>query len=94
MRIARGEHAYYGPVLQTQTDGLADLQTGEFQQLTSRALELGRLDANVLWMCAVATWQFGQDEKGIARGNNGPTIAWFTDPAGNILSVHEQTEAP
>jgi catechol 2,3-dioxygenase-like lactoylglutathione lyase family enzyme len=27
-----------------------------------------------------------QDEKGIARGP-GPEIAWFTDPAGNILSV-------
>jgi catechol 2,3-dioxygenase-like lactoylglutathione lyase family enzyme len=29
------------------------------------------------------------DEKGIMRGN-GPTIAWFKDPAGNILSVIEQ----
>lgn len=29
------------------------------------------------------------DEKGIARGENGPTIAWFKDPAGNILSVME-----
>lgn len=29
------------------------------------------------------------DEKGIARGG-GPNIAWFTDPAGNILSVLEQ----
>jgi catechol 2,3-dioxygenase-like lactoylglutathione lyase family enzyme len=29
---------------------------------------------------------FEQDEKGIARGQ-GPDIAWFTDPAGNILSV-------
>jgi len=28
------------------------------------------------------------DEKGIARGE-GPTIAWFKDPAGNILSVLE-----
>jgi catechol 2,3-dioxygenase-like lactoylglutathione lyase family enzyme len=28
------------------------------------------------------------DEKGIFRGQ-GPTIAWFTDPAGNILSVLE-----
>lgn len=31
-----------------------------------------------------------QDEKGIARGlsaNMGPDIAWFTDPAGNILAV-------
>jgi len=26
------------------------------------------------------------DEKEIMRGN-GPTIAWFKDPAGNILSV-------
>ena|SRR6266480_7182581 len=26
------------------------------------------------------------DEKGIMRGN-GPDIAWFTDPAGNIFSV-------
>ena len=26
------------------------------------------------------------DEKGIMRGN-GPTIAWFKDPAGNILSI-------
>jgi predicted enzyme related to lactoylglutathione lyase len=30
---------------------------------------------------------FEQDEKGIARGPEGPTIAWFTDPAGNIFSV-------
>ena len=28
------------------------------------------------------------DEQGIFRGG-GPTIAWFTDPAGNILSVLE-----
>lgn len=27
------------------------------------------------------------NEKGIARGNDGPDIAWFKDPAGNILSV-------
>jgi catechol 2,3-dioxygenase-like lactoylglutathione lyase family enzyme len=30
-----------------------------------------------------------QDEHGIHRGM-GPPIAWFTDPAGNILSVLEQ----
>jgi len=31
-----------------------------------------------------------QDDKGISRGKaegRGPDIAWFTDPAGNILSV-------
>ena len=31
---------------------------------------------------------FDQDDKGIARGQ-GPTIAWFKDPAGNVLSVLE-----
>jgi catechol 2,3-dioxygenase-like lactoylglutathione lyase family enzyme len=30
-----------------------------------------------------------QDEKGIHRGG-GPLIAWFKDPAGNILSVIQQ----
>jgi catechol 2,3-dioxygenase-like lactoylglutathione lyase family enzyme len=29
------------------------------------------------------------DEKGISRANTGPQIAWFKDPAGNILSVLE-----
>ena len=31
----------------------------------------------------------GQDEKGINRAG-GPYIAWFRDPAGNILSVLQQ----
>jgi catechol 2,3-dioxygenase-like lactoylglutathione lyase family enzyme len=33
---------------------------------------------------------FHQDERGVARGRSvgrGPDIAWFTDPAGNILAV-------
>jgi predicted enzyme related to lactoylglutathione lyase len=32
---------------------------------------------------------FGQDERGISRNPGGPPIAWFTDPAGNILAVLE-----
>ena len=32
---------------------------------------------------------FDQDDKGIARGQ-GPSIAWFKDPAGNILSVLDE----
>jgi predicted enzyme related to lactoylglutathione lyase len=28
-----------------------------------------------------------QDAKGISRSGDGPLIAWFTDPAGNILAV-------
>lgn len=36
---------------------------------------------------------FGQDEKRIARGlatGQGPDIAWFKDPAGNILAVLQE----
>jgi catechol 2,3-dioxygenase-like lactoylglutathione lyase family enzyme len=32
---------------------------------------------------------FQQDEKGISRGD-GPYIAWFKDPAGNVLSVLQE----
>jgi predicted enzyme related to lactoylglutathione lyase len=32
---------------------------------------------------------FEQDEKGINR--QGPSIAWFKDPAGNVLSVLQET---
>ena len=33
--------------------------------------------------------QIKTDEKGICRNPHGPKIAWFKDPAGNILSVIE-----
>ncbi len=33
---------------------------------------------------------FDQDERGIHRGD-GPSIAWFKDPAGNVLSVHQDS---
>ncbi|MBU4466075.1 MAG: VOC family protein [Actinobacteria bacterium] len=35
--------------------------------------------------------EFPTDAKGIARGNgHGPDIAWFRDPAGNVLAVLER----
>ena len=43
-------------------------------ELTARGVEFEKYDG------------FDQDEKGIARGN-GPDIAWFKDPAGNVLAV-------
>jgi catechol 2,3-dioxygenase-like lactoylglutathione lyase family enzyme len=43
-------------------------------ELTSRGVTFERYEG------------FPQDEKGVMRGN-GPDIAWFKDPAGNILSV-------
>lgn len=34
---------------------------------------------------------FKTDEKGILKGDGrGPTIAWFNDPAGNILSIIQE----
>jgi catechol 2,3-dioxygenase-like lactoylglutathione lyase family enzyme len=33
---------------------------------------------------------FEQDEKGISRGGGGPQIAWFKDPAGNVLAVMQE----
>jgi predicted enzyme related to lactoylglutathione lyase len=46
-------------------------------ELSSRGVSFERYD------------DFEQDEKGIARAP-GPSIAWFKDPAGNILSVLQQ----
>jgi catechol 2,3-dioxygenase-like lactoylglutathione lyase family enzyme len=31
--------------------------------------------------------EFPQDDKGIVRGPGLPVVAWFKDPAGNVLSV-------
>jgi catechol 2,3-dioxygenase-like lactoylglutathione lyase family enzyme len=49
---------------------------GAVDELAKRGVRFERYDG------------FEQDEKGILRGE-GPLIAWFTDPAGNILSVIE-----
>lgn len=40
---------------------------------------------------------FHQDERGIARPSSageGPTIAWFRDPDGNILAIHSEEPPP
>lgn len=46
-------------------------------ELTSRGVTFERYEG------------FEQNEKGIARMDEGPRIAWFTDPAGNIIAVLE-----
>ena len=46
--------------------------------LTERGVEFARYD------------DFDQDERGIFRGSRndqGPDIAWFRDPSGNVLSI-------
>ena len=50
---------------------------GAVDDLVARGLRFERYDG------------FEQDEKGIARGE-GPYIAWFRDPAGNVLSVLQE----
>jgi predicted enzyme related to lactoylglutathione lyase len=45
-------------------------------ELSSRGVSFERYDG------------FDQDEKGIDRSGPGGGIAWFKDPAGNILAVH------
>jgi catechol 2,3-dioxygenase-like lactoylglutathione lyase family enzyme len=47
---------------------------GTVEELIKRGVRFERYDG------------FDQDEKGVFRGG-GPLIAWFKDPAGNILSV-------
>ena len=46
-------------------------------ELSARGVEFERYDA------------FEQDERGIMR-EGGPYIAWFKDPAGNVLSVLQE----
>jgi len=46
--------------------------------LTARGVRFERYD------------DFKADDKGIMRGDPGPQIAWFKDPAGNVLSVLQE----
>ena len=39
------------------------------------------------------TGEIETDAKGIHHGDQDPTIAWFTDPAGNILSVVQEAKS-
>ncbi len=55
---------------------VADIE-GAVDNLMGRGVRLERYDG------------MDQDERGIFRGG-GPYIAWFTDPAGNVLSVIQQ----
>jgi catechol 2,3-dioxygenase-like lactoylglutathione lyase family enzyme len=47
-------------------------------ELTRRGVRFERYD------------RIGTDERGVARDTGGPPIAWFTDPAGNILAVLQE----
>jgi catechol 2,3-dioxygenase-like lactoylglutathione lyase family enzyme len=71
----------FTPATYTILNFLVDDIDQAVDELTARGVEIERYDG------------FEHDEKGIARGiaaGQGPDIAWFKDPAGNILSVLKQ----
>lgn len=68
----------YTPATYTVLSFPVDDLDAAVDHLTSAGVTMARYDG------------FHQDDKGIARESGGPAIAWFTDPAGNILAVLEQ----
>lgn len=71
----------FTPATYTILNFQVDDVEGAVDALTERGVQFERYDG------------FEQDEKGINQGP-GPKIAWFKDPAGNILSVLEQQPEP
>ncbi|MFI7355022.1 VOC family protein [Streptomyces avidinii] len=64
------------PAIYTILNFPVDDVEGAVDQLTARGVTFERYEG------------FEADAKGIVHGDEGtPTIAWFKDPAGNILSV-------
>jgi predicted enzyme related to lactoylglutathione lyase len=77
----RDTFVYQKPDLQPANYTILNFEVDDIDEavdeLTGRGVEFERYDG------------FDQDEKGIAHGP-GPKIAWFKDPAGNILAVLQQ----
>ena len=78
----RDTFVYLKPDFAPATYTILNFPVGDIEQavdeLLARGVRFERYDG------------FGQDEKGIAQPPDGPPIAWFTDPAGNIFSVLEE----
>jgi catechol 2,3-dioxygenase-like lactoylglutathione lyase family enzyme len=67
----------FTPATYTILNFLVDDVDKAVDELVARGVRFERYDG------------FDQDEKGIAR-ESGPDIAWFKDPAGNILAVLQE----
>lgn len=80
LRLAGGrdtlvyQKADFSPATYTILNFAVDDIDAAVDELASRGVSFERYDG------------FEQDQKGIARGK-GPDIAWFKDPAGNVLAV-------
>jgi catechol 2,3-dioxygenase-like lactoylglutathione lyase family enzyme len=68
----------HAPATYTILNFVVDDVDRAVDDLTARGVRFERYDG------------FEQDKKGISRAPEGPAIAWFTDPAGNILAVLEE----
>jgi catechol 2,3-dioxygenase-like lactoylglutathione lyase family enzyme len=83
LHIAGGSNilVYPKPNHEPATFTILNFPVGDIEQavdeLTRRGVQFEHYEGEI-----------ATDAKGIARGN-GPNIAWFKDPAGNILSVLE-----
>ncbi len=78
----RDTFIYQKPDFVPATYTILNFQVGDVDEavdgLAARGVSFERYDG------------FDQDEKGISRAAGGPYIAWFKDPAGNILSVLQE----
>ncbi|MBX9471421.1 VOC family protein [Microcella sp.] len=75
----------HAPAVYTMLNLEVDDIDAAVDELAGRGVEFARYDG------------LDQDSRGIARGiasGQGPDIAWFTDPAGNIISVLQNPPAP
>jgi catechol 2,3-dioxygenase-like lactoylglutathione lyase family enzyme len=63
------------PATFTVLNFMVDDLAAAVDELTATGITMERYDG------------FDQDERGIAAGTGGPHIAWFKDPAGNVLSL-------
>ena len=68
----------FTPATYTILNFVVDNVEETVDELASRGVRFERYDG------------FEQDERGISRAEGGPYIAWFKDPAGNILSALEE----
>jgi predicted enzyme related to lactoylglutathione lyase len=68
----------FAPATYTILNFMVDDIEATVDELSERGVELERYEG------------MDQDEKGISRSPAGPLIAWFKDPAGNILSALQE----
>ncbi len=80
-RILLYERPSHQPAAYTVLNILIGKIDTAVDELTAKGIEMLRYDG------------FIQDDKGVMRGlsvGQGPDIAWFTDPAGNIISLQQE----